>query len=87
MIVPPGAAACRRFLPGRHPALLLQGVQQGIQRAGLQVEGVIRPAAQLLDHLIAVHVLLLQQLHQQQLCAARGQRLVKFHGGPPCCVE
>ena len=51
-------------------------MQQGIERAGLEREGVIGAAGKLFDHLIAVHVLPIEKLEHQHRCAAREQTFV-----------
>ena len=83
MVIPPRTARGGGLVPCGDIALLLKRVQKGIERPGLEVERVLRPAAQRLDHLIAVHVLLLEQLQKQHPRAPGQQGFVEFHSEPP----
>ena len=54
-------------------------MQQGIERAGLEREGVIGAAGKLFDHLISIHVLPVEQLEHEHRRTAREQTFVDRH--------
>ena len=74
------ARAVRRPLVGLHQPLILQRVQQRIQRARLERKRVVRPLAQAIDNLLAVQIVLLEQAQDEQPRAPREQAFVNCHG-------
>ena len=83
MVIPARSVVIRDRLKGCYIPLFLQAVQQRVQGTGLQMEAVVRAAAQLIDHLVAVHVAVLQQLQHQHDHTPADEALVHLHNLPP----
>ena len=76
-VILPGAAV-GLGLVGRDIAAVFQLFQDRVERALLHLEGVVRAALQLRDHLVAVQVLPLEQGEDEQRCVLQGF-LFAFH--------